>query len=218
MEYKVCPNCEKKLNGLMITKSMVSQETVDFINHFNTNKSEAYCSGCSPILIQNFTSLHQERISKLGDEVKKLLDVIPIITINSPLNWDYKVKGIVSAQSVSGTGFMSELSSSFSDLIGSQSNALGDKLNNGENICRSEIRLKAAMMGGNAIIASDIDYAEVGGTKAMLMVCMAGTAVKLNNLSSVIDVDSESLNKLETIVGEIQDMKKIKLPAQPSYN
>jgi uncharacterized protein YbjQ (UPF0145 family) len=211
-EYKVCPNCDKKLNGLMTTKSMVNPATVAYINYFKPTKQTAYCTGCAPGLVQKYLEQQDLRITKIQMELQKVIKVIPIVTAHSPLNWDYKVKGIVSAQSVSGTGFITEVSSSFSDLFGGQSDALGTKLNNGELICRSQLRFKTAMLGGNAVIATDIDYAEVGGVKGMLMVCMAGTAVRLNNLQEVMEIDNQEYKTMETLVNELIEIGKVKPP------
>jgi hypothetical protein len=49
-------------------------------------------------------------------------------------------------------------------------------------------------LGGNAILATDIDYAEVGGGKGMLMVCMTGTAVLLENTAVMGAEIIEGLN------------------------
>jgi len=43
------------------------------------------------------------------------------------------------------------------------------------------LRKKTLDLGGNAVIAVDIDYSEIGSLKGMLMVCMAGTAIKIRN-------------------------------------
>jgi uncharacterized protein YbjQ (UPF0145 family) len=43
------------------------------------------------------------------------------------------------------------------------------------------LRKETLELGGNAVLATDIDYAEVGGDKGMLIVCMTGTAVLLKN-------------------------------------
>lgn len=58
------------------------------------------------------------------------------------------------------------------------------------------LRTKALLMGGHAILGTDIDYSEVGGGKGMLMVCMAGTAVRFNS-GSHPGADIESLEKLQ---------------------
>jgi hypothetical protein len=51
-------------------------------------------------------------------------------------------------------------------------------------------------MGGNAVVATDIDYSEVGGDKGMLMVCMSGTVVKLNNISILHETKVKALEEL----------------------
>lgn len=211
-EYKVCPNCDKKLNGLMTTKIMVNSAAVAYINHFNSTKQTAYCTGCAPGLVQKHLEKQDARIIEIKTELQNVIKVIPIVTSHSPLNWEYKVKGIVSSQSVTGTGFITEVSASFSDIFGSQSDALGAKLNNGELICRTQLRFKAAMLGGNAVIATDIDYAEVGGVRAMLMVCMSGTAVRLNNLQEVMDLDAQEYNTMEKLINELIEIGKVKPP------
>jgi uncharacterized protein YbjQ (UPF0145 family) len=98
---------------------------------------------------------------------------------------------MVTGQSVTGTGVISEFTSSWTDFFGAQSNRYNAKLKAGEQLCFAQLRKQAADMGGNAVIATDIDYSEVGGDKGMLMVCMAGTAVRLKNL----DVLSENRQK-----------------------
>ena len=45
----------------------------------------------------------------------------------------------------------------------------------------AQLRAKAMKMKANAVIAVDIDYADVGSGKGMLMVCATGTAVRVNN-------------------------------------
>lgn len=205
MEYKICPNCNKKLDGLMTTKFIIKQSTTDFINKFNTSPSEAYCSGCSGPLVEKYKA-------DLALLVKESIGVIPVITLNSPLNWNYEVLGMVTGQSVTGTGMMSELASSWSDLIGGQSNSLGTKIANGEILCKNQLKYKAAMMGANAVISTDIDYSEVGGVKGMLMVCMAGTAVKVSNLTTVTPINEERLQKLDSTITLLADLKKENSP------
>jgi hypothetical protein len=46
------------------------------------------------------------------------------------------------------------------------------------------------------LIATDIDYSELGSFKGMIMVCMSGTAVKLNNLEILGDERTEHIQEL----------------------
>lgn len=120
---------------------------------------------------------------------------------------------MVTAQSVSGTGLISELASSWADFLGGQSDALSNKLSNGEDLCKNQLRLKSIALGANCIIAVDIDYAEVGGARGMLMVCMSGTAVIINNIDKVLPRQAEGLKSLQIAMEELKEIRSIKIPA-----
>jgi hypothetical protein len=53
-------------------------------------------------------------------------------------------------------------------------------------------------------VGVDIDYAELGGTRGMIMVCMTGTAVKVANLKEIADIDFESLEDTLEISSQIK--------------
>jgi len=97
--------------------------------------------------------------------------------------------------------------------MGGQSSSLQNKLSEGEILCRNQLRYKALMLGCNAVIAADVDYAEVGGGKGMLMVCMAGTAVKLNNAADVLSIDFEGLVGLQEAVKKLDSLKDTVIPS-----
>lgn len=213
MSYKHCPHCQKKLDGLMTTRIILKDSTNAFINQFNFPNSEAYCNSneCGPLLIENYQNEIRIKKDTLNKEILDKLQVIPIVTTHSPLNWEYEVIDIVSSQSVSGTGFFSEMSGSWADFTGGQSNALINKLSSGEEMCKQKMRYKCLVLGGNAIIATDIDYSEVGGAKAMLMVCMAGTAVNLN-LSNLFADKRDDIEILKMKAEELNKWQSIKFP------
>lgn len=146
MSYKHCPHCQKKLDGLMTTRIILKDSTNAFINQFNFPNSEAYCNAteCGPALIENYKQEIAIKRAELNKEILAKIVLIPIVTTNSPLNWNYDILDIVSAQSVSGTGFFSEMSGSWADFTGGQSNAMIDKLSIGEEICKLGIIRKVA--------------------------------------------------------------------------
>lgn len=80
-----------------------------------------------------------------------------------------------------GTGFLSELSTSWSDLLGMESKAVSNKILTGEDNCLNILKSKCLMLGGNAVIGIDVDYSELGGGRNLIMVCMTGTAVRIKN-------------------------------------
>jgi uncharacterized protein YbjQ (UPF0145 family) len=128
--------------------------------------------------------------SEVSHNLQKNISVVPVVSTHSPLNWDYDILSMVTGQSTTGTGVISEFSSSFTDFFGVQSSRFNKKLKAGEEICFAQLRKQALDLGGNAVIATDIDYSEVGGAKGMLMVCMGGTAIKLKN-TNILGQDRE---------------------------
>lgn len=154
---------------------------IKLINGFSEGKAEGYCSKCEPpfkkVAIPKFLKEKERYLSLF----QKLITEVPVLSIPNPSNWEYISVSIVTAQSVLGTGVISEFTSTFTDFFGKQSSAYNKKLIEGENFCLNILRKKALDLDCNAIIGTDIDYSEAGGLKGMLMVCMAGTAIRVKN-------------------------------------
>ena len=208
--YSNCPNCKAPIKSGVFNSNVIvtDSNTVKIYNEFTESKAPAYCTTCT----SNLKYESRSTWSKLFDDTKKtferLLPIIPVVTLQNPKDWDYRVLRMVTAQSVTGTGVLSEISSSFSDFFGMQSNRLNSKLRNGETICKLALRMEAIRLGGNAIIATDIDYAEVGGDKGMLMVCMSGTAIKLKNLDILEIVNPDDFTNLFAAKEETTRLQK----------
>jgi len=177
-----CSNCNAPYkNGLLGVNAPLAEKETKLINEFQSFKAKDYCSKCGNDLLRQSKSAAQNEIEKLTNQIAHKLEAIPVVTTHSPFKWDYDIIGMVTGQSTTGTGVISEFTSTFSDLLGLQADRYNKKLKDGEDLCFAQLRIQALTAGGNAIIATDIDYSEVGGIKGMLMVCMSGTAIKLNN-------------------------------------
>jgi uncharacterized protein YbjQ (UPF0145 family) len=127
------------------------------------------------------------------------------------LYWDYGVAGLVTAQSTTGTGVFSEFTSTFTDMFGAQSKVYNEKIRAGENMCQRILRMEALKLKGNAILAADIDYAEVGGAKGMLMVCMTGTAVILRNPEILGEKTVESFKALAEFKARLKHLGQYRI-------
>lgn len=196
-ELIICPNCATKLKSGLISDIKIVNENITLaINEYLQLQASAHCTKC----VKEFKSKYYNEISdeksKNVNKIQKLLQHIPVLTIQSPVHWDYLVLGMVTGQSVTGTGVITEFTSSFSDLFGGQSGRMNEKLKTGEDLCFAQLRKQALDLGGNAVIATDIDYSEVGSVKGMLMVCMAGTAIKLTNMSILGESRSKLIEEL----------------------
>ena len=181
-ELMDCPNCGTKIkSGFISSVRLIMKNEVDIINEFHSKKAESYCTKCGTELYTQYKLQLLDELESLQKQIQEIIQSIPVISLQNPLQWDYEVIGMVTGQSTTGTGIISELTSSFTDLFGMQSNRFNKKLKGGEDLCFSQLRKQTLDAKGNAVIAVDIDYADVGGEKGMLMVCMTGTAINLKN-------------------------------------
>lgn len=200
-----CPNCGSDIKETGFTKynPILFPQQTKAINEYFSYDKEGYCKKCGTDLIKQMETSLTDRLKEARDYINKHIGLIPIVTIQSPLGWDYNVIGIVTGQSTTGTGLFSEITSTFTDLFGMQSNSYNSKIRDGEKLCLDQLRSKAIRMGGNAVVGVDIDYAELGSVKGMIMVCMTGTAVNLKNLNELNTEINEHISKMANLTKEI---------------
>jgi uncharacterized protein YbjQ (UPF0145 family) len=175
---------------------MMHEKEVRLINEVTGDNKPGYCNKCGKSLHSDSLAKANREITEIREKLQKIIHHIPLSTIQSPLNRDYEVIGMVTGQATAGTGVISEFTSAFTDLFGAQSGRYNQKIKYSEQLCAAQIRQQTLDSGGNAIVGVDIDYSEVGGDKGMLMVCMAGTAVKINNT----DILKEKAEVIEDLV------------------
>lgn len=184
MNYDYCPNCNKSLHGFL-SADLLLQSKVDFINKHLKERAEAYCTKCSKPLLNKIAQLFKQQKSDIENRLKQIIHYIPVISSPAPVKWEYEVIGMVTAQTTSGTGFVTELSRSFNDFFGSSSDTTNQKIARATNLCKADLRVQCVRSGGNAVISTDIDFNEIGsGSTNMLMVCMAGTAIKVTDMTN----------------------------------
>ncbi|SMC39538.1 heavy metal-binding domain-containing protein [Cellulophaga tyrosinoxydans] len=207
--YTNCPNCKTELKtGILSSTKLLTEIQIGIINEYNETRAEGYCTKCGSELFDQHNQTFQNEKSNLTNYMKSKIGNVPVISTHSPLNWEYRIIGMVTGQSTTGTGVISEFTSSFTDFFGAQSGRYNQKLKAGENMCFSQLRLQTLDLGGNAVIATDIDYSEVGGDKGMLMVCMAGTAIRLTNINILAKEQAEIIENLSYANKRLRELKK----------
>ena len=211
-KYTSCPNCGAQIkSGLLSSVSILENHAVKVINELHDKISEAYCTKCGIKLYETYSDTIRNEKDKLNDTIRKRIDSIPIVSTHSPLNWDYAIMGIVTGQSTTGTGIIAEIASSWTDFFGRQSGMYNEKIKQGENLCFAQIRKQTIDLGGNAIIATDIDYSELGSIKGMIMVCATGTAIRLNNLNILGEESETKINYIKKINDRLLYLEKFHL-------
>lgn len=206
-EPNSCPNCNEKIKDGWISNSLLEKNETEFINFMLAKSSEGYCNKCGKELKKEAQIKLKSRVDKLEQYLKKNIKEIPILTTHTPFGWEYEACGIVTGQSVTGTGFVSEFTSDFTDFFGGQSGSFNKKLSSGEVLCFRQLRAKALKKNANAIIATDIDYGEAGASKGMLMVCAAGTAVNVTN-TDVFGSKKKTIEEIQKASKELEEIAK----------
>jgi uncharacterized protein YbjQ (UPF0145 family) len=206
-----CSNCGQSFKeGLIRSNRPLSTAKVAVINEYSSTRLDAACGACGSSAYDKAHESLNGEINNLDPAIIRDSALIPILSIHSPTAWNYHAVGIVTAQSVTGTGIFSDVTASVTDLFGAQSGTYIGKIANGEMMCCTMLRMKALALNCNAILAADVDYAEVGGARAMLMVCMTGTAVQLKNIEVFGSHMEKALNHLHASYERARSLKKLR--------
>ena len=210
MKIEKCPHCQTKVSGFFSNASLINQSKTEFINkHLNFN-FESYCTDCSPEFLNKIARDFSQQKSEIENRLKQIIHYIPILSSSAPYDWKYEVIDMVNSQITSGTGFATELSRSFNDFFGKTSNTSNQKILNAINLCKSDLRIQCVKLGGNALIATDIDFSELGsGSTNMLMVCMAGTAIRVNDVQQISTKNQEYILEVFELTEKLDAISQI---------
>jgi uncharacterized protein YbjQ (UPF0145 family) len=86
--------------------------------------------------------------------------------------------GLVSGEAILGANIFRDLFASIRDIVGGRSAAYEQELRKAKDIAIQEMAQQAVALGGNAVVAVDLDYETIpGGSGNMLMVSASGTSV-----------------------------------------
>lgn len=123
----------------------------------------------SNAIIRNFESEEKEQ-REFKEKVKKLP---MILTTGSSIDGYQIVKyiDIISAQTVLGTGIISEISVEISDFFGYTSTAFENKIERAKQTTMEKLKKQMEIKGGNALIGVRIDVESFAGN----VICVVGS-------------------------------------------
>lgn len=148
-----CPNCNAEIKtGFLKNNRLVDEKLTNCIHEFTDNKAESYCAHCLTELLLQAKSNYRKEVDELKKFLEGAISTISIVTVHSPYNWEYEILGMVSAQSVIGTGVISEIASSWTDFFGKESNSFNDKIKKGEDNCMNQQRSKAIKLNAMPLL------------------------------------------------------------------
>jgi uncharacterized protein YbjQ (UPF0145 family) len=96
-----------------------------------------------------------------------------------------KYFGIVSGEAIIGANIVKDFFAGIRDIVGGRSGSYEDGLREAKDIALREMQEQAFRIGANAILAVDLDYETLGSNGSMLMVSASGTAVIVEDVSSL---------------------------------
>lgn len=88
--------------------------------------------------------------------------------------------GIVVGEAVMGANIFKDIFASIRDIVGGRSGSYENELTQARKLAFTELEQEARAMGANAVVGIDIDYQVIGDKGSMLMVSIAGTAVRIS--------------------------------------
>ena len=86
-------------------------------------------------------------------------------------------KGIVTGETIIGANMFKDFLANLRDTFGGRSGSYESVLREAKDTSMREMVERARLLGANAIVGIDIDYATIGETNSMIMVTTTGTAV-----------------------------------------
>lgn len=89
--------------------------------------------------------------------------------------------GLVSGEAILGANIFKDIFASIRDIVGGRSSAYEKELRQAKEIALQEMQEQARQLGGNAVLAVDLDYETIGQGGSMLMVSASGTAVVIED-------------------------------------
>ncbi|HUV32980.1 MAG TPA: YbjQ family protein [Devosiaceae bacterium] len=87
--------------------------------------------------------------------------------------------GLVTGESILGANILRDVLGTVTDYVGGRSAAYEEVLERARHEAVEEMTDRARVLGADAVIGAALDYETIGSRGAMLMVTVAGTAVRL---------------------------------------
>ena len=141
---------------------------------------EGQCPACRRELERlEAAKTDEERASDriAADAARKKAKTLPVTT--EAFVGDVERLGVVATEVVLGMNIFKDVLANVRDVFGGRSGAVQDTLEEARSLAFEDLKLKAAKLGADAVIAVDIDYHNITGSAVnMIMVSVSGTAIK----------------------------------------
>lgn len=179
-KFELCNTCSENRRNLHNDNENVVKSSKEY---FLKYKVKEYAEPEIRSVLNQYIQIADKKIGNDIEELPTCItdeDIAKII-ITSGCNFEgHKIieyKSILSASAVKGTGILSEVSASFSDFLGQESDDFSDKIEKTKNIVLAKIKRQAVLHEVNAIIGIKYDIFSIAAN--MIAVSISGTGVNI---------------------------------------
>ena len=208
-----CANCDAAIieqeTIFKTANRRLNAFTVQWVNFVNESGFPELCNSCGDAVAAASAETLDHEIAERQTFIENRVSDFPMFTGSwLPASADVRLKGLITANVTVGTGIFSELSQSFSDLVGAVnvSSGMSFKVNKGEASARAISVAKAVALGGNCVLGVNVDYGSTTNNAATINI--QGTAAVISNLEDVLHADD--LAKAQELRGAFSRLAELK--------
>jgi len=92
--------------------------------------------------------------------------------------------GIVTGEIILGANILRDVMGTVTDFVGGRAAAYEESLASARETALRDLADAAQLLGADAVVGANLDYETIGSRGSMIMVTVAGTAVRLKKRSS----------------------------------
>lgn len=205
-----CPLCNGKLGSMFGVEALQDTfaEKLDTLGLYTPGMCRACATKAKDKEIQRLNAQCESLKNQMQALQAEVFGRIHVSTLDMPRDGAHVELGLVSGHSILGTGPLSSLLASVTDLFGIESGAYQEKVCKAQDSALRQAKHAALTRGGNAIFGVRINVTEATAGDGMIMVSVAGTAVQTPNPGKNVPefqrlaVDTTTLQvKLEEVHG-----------------
>lgn len=170
-----CPDCGLSVGGVFAAQPKASAEQIEFCKKNGITYEDNICQSCMNLRI----SLFKEEGLKEKIFATNALDVADKKMLITPASIPNNMRdfGLITGYCIIGTGPISTIASSLTDLFGKTSNAYLKKIRQAEDFALKMLRAEALKKGADAIYNCRVSLSEATSGHGMLIVSASGSAV-----------------------------------------
>lgn len=182
----ICSECQNMISALSQADNMGAYQNI-------LSEFEAKCAAYNPTpeaqraLDEILTNIH----TKQAPNIEKFEYQSKLFNFLSTTGYELsgytitKYIKVISAESVLGTGFLSEFTAGVSDFFGIENNKFANKLDEAREAAMIKIAEKADKLGANALIGMNFNYVNFSGN--IIGVVVHATAVYVEKITKSAD-------------------------------